>query len=134
MKNCKGFSIPALVIIIAVVVVAGVAVAILLGNGGFGFGGGNGNESGSNEEPNSQVETIETPPVIEELKYVEITVSGNEYIYKNTKYSLDDLISDLTSLEEEAKVKITDDNSSRKAYKKIIDALIENKIPYIEVK
>lgn len=125
--------------LVVAIVLAVIVVGVLiwgLGFGGFGFGGGKGDGEGSgnvetvgSEQP---AETSITTPVIEELEYIEITVSGNEYLYQNSKYTLDDLISELTSQELAAPVKITDENSSIKAYKALKSALSDNNIHYIE--
>lgn len=132
-KKNKGFSLPALLIIITLVAAATFVAIYYWGKGGVGVGGA-GAAIDSDVESVSQAETVETPPVIEELKYIDVTVSGNDYLYNNTKYTLDELMDELNSYELEAKVKITDDNSSRKAYKGLVEALRANSIPYIEVK
>ena len=125
--------------LVVAIVLAVIVVGVLiwgLGFGGFGLGGGKGDGEGSGnvetvgfEQP---AETSITTPVIEELEYIEITVSGNEYLYQNSKYTLDDLISELTSQDLAAPVKITDENSSIKAYKALKSALSDNNIHYIE--
>lgn len=133
--NKKGGVGLVVVIILAVIAVVGLLIWGL-GFGGFGLGGGKGDgegdgniESVESEQPD---ETTVTTPVIEELEYIEITVSGNEYLYQNSKYTLDDLIKELTSQDLAAPVKITDENSSIKAYKALKSALADNNIHYIE--
>ena len=125
--------------LVVAIVLAVIVVGVLiwgLGFGGFGLGGGKGDgegdgniESVESEQPD---ETTVTTPVIEELEYIEITVSGNEYLYQNSKYTLDDLIKELTSQDLAVPVKITDENSSIKAYKALKSALADNNIHYIE--
>ena len=55
--------------------------------------------------------------VVEELEYINVTVSGNEYIYDNKKVTLDELIDSIKSLDKNLPVKIADEGSSLKAYK-----------------
>lgn len=132
--NCKGGAGLIALIVVAVLVVA--VVVWGLGFGGFGLGGGNGNGEGDGNTESvvsdQPTETSVTTPVIEELEYIEITVSGNEYLYQNSKYTLDALIEELTSQALAAPVKITDENSSIKAYKALKSALSEHNIHYIE--
>ena len=126
-------------LVVALIILAVVAVAVLvwgLGFGGFGLGGGKGDGEGAGNTESTaaeqSAETSATTPVIEELEYIEITVSGNEYLYQNSKYTLEALIEELTSQELAAPVKITDENSSIKAYKALKSALSEHNIHYIE--
>ena len=112
-------------LIIALVAVVAVAV-VLFACKGFGLGGGNGDKQGSDIEDNSEVS------VIEELEYINVTVSGNEYIYDNKKVTLDELISSIQSLDKKLPVKISDEGSSLKAYKNLKAKLAENNISFIE--
>ena len=124
---------------VALIVLAVIVVAVLiwgLGFGGFGSGGGKGDGEGAENSETSATEpppeTTVTTPVVKELEYIDITVSGNEYLYQNRKYTLEDLIKELTAYELSAPVKITDENSSIKAYKELRSALSDNNIHYIE--
>lgn len=112
-------------LIIALVAVVAVAV-VLFACKGFGFGGGNGDNQGSDTADNSEVS------VIEELEYINVTVSGNEYIYDNKKVTLDELIGSIQSLDKKLPVKISDEGSSLKAYKNLKAKLTENNISFIE--
>lgn len=94
---------------------------------GFGFGGGNGDGEGSGIADNSN-----TVSVVEELEYINVTVSGNEYIYDNKKVTLDELIDSIKSLDKNLPVKIADEGSSLKAYKALKAKLSENSISFIE--
>ena len=98
-------------LVVALIILAVVAVAVLvwgLGFGGFGLGGGKGDGEGAGNTESTaaeqSAETSATTPVIEEL----------------------------TSQELAAPVKITDENSSIKAYKALKSALSEHNIHYIE--
>ena len=132
--NCKGGA--GLAVLLIVVAVVAAVLVWGLGFGGFGIGGGKGDGEGSGNADTAvseqAAETTVTTPVIEELEYIEITVSGNEYLYQNSKITLEDLIKELTSHELDAPVKITDENSSIKAYKALKSALTDNNIHYIE--
>lgn len=111
-----------IIVLVAVVVVA----VVLFACKGFGLGGGNGDDQGSGTADNSEVS------VIEELEYINVTVSGNEYIYDNKKVTLDELISSIQSLDKKLPVKISDEGSSLKAYKNLKAKLSENYISFIE--
>lgn len=122
--NNKG-AVPVGLIILLVAVIA-VAVGVFAFKG-FGFGGGNGDGEGSGIADNSN-----TVSVVEELEYINVTVSGNEYIYDNKKVTLDELIDSIKSLDKNLPVKIADEDSSLKAYKALKAKLSENSISFIE--
>lgn len=134
-RKLKGISVIGIIAIIAIVIVA---VVIFLGFGGKGIGGGKGNGKGSGTKEATTISVEEVTEEIlvttEELKYIEITVSGNEYIFQNQKYEMDELISTVKKQAESLDVRITDDHSSIKAYKYLTEALSENSIHYIEAK
>ena len=132
MTKMKGFSVTALIVILAVVAAA--AIILLLGFGGFGFGGGKGDGEGDGDSTQAAVSEEESAeaPVVENIDYVNVTVSGNEYIYDNQKLSLEELINRLTGMELDVPIKLTDDNAALDAYQQLIDALDEHKIKYIE--
>lgn len=120
--NNKG-AVPVGLIILLVAVIA-VAVGVFAFKG---FGGGNGDGEGSGIADNSN-----TVSVVEELEYINVTVSGNEYIYDNKKVTLDELIDSIKSLDKNLPVKIADEGSSLKAYKALKAKLSENSISFIE--
>ncbi|MBQ2823427.1 MAG: hypothetical protein IJF18_02500 [Oscillospiraceae bacterium] len=131
-KKSRGFGFLIVLIIIAVIV----AALLLLSKGGFGFGGGSSGD-GDSVQVNATVsetaaETATEEAVTEEITYIEITISENTYIYQNRQAELDELIAELTSSADNAPVKITDDNASQDAYSKLIGALEENNISFIE--
>ena len=80
-------------------VVAALAIVAVFAFKGFGFGGGNGDGEGSGIADNSN-----TVSVVEELEYINVTVSGNEYIYDNKKVTLDELIDSIKSLDKNGNV------------------------------
>ena len=144
MKTIKGISLVTLIIIIAAVAVVA-AVLFFAGKGGFGLGGGKGDGEGKGnaeiaiETAPSSVTTAVTTEIIttKELKYIEVTVDGNSYIYGNRSYEieeLEDLITEISKEEDSLGVKLLDDNASDKAYAELEKALHEKNINYIEDK
>lgn len=122
--NNKG-AVPIGLIITLVAVV--VAAVVFFACKGFGLGGGNGNGEGSDVADNSDAVSV-----VEKLEYINVTVSGNEYIYDNKKVTLDELVDSIKSLDRNLPVKIADEGSSLKAYKELKTKLSENNISFIE--
>ena len=113
----------------------------------FGIGIGNGNNSSSLADDNGGVsssssvvkEVTEAPetteevtaePATDEVQYIEVTVSGSNYIYQNSTLTLDELMEQIQGTD--LTVKLTDDKASKKAYDDILQALDEKNIPHIE--
>ena len=124
-----GVPVKAIIIIVIVVIIA--VVAFFLMNG-LGLGGNIGNGTGNASVTSVQSESAVSEPVTEELDYIEVTVYENEYLYQNSKYELEELIDKLIIDAENVKVKITDDNASKRAYNNLISALEEKNISYIK--
>ena len=122
-KNKGAVPVGLIILLVAVIAVAVVFFAFK----GFGFGGGNGDGEGSGVADNSNAVSV-----VEELEYINVTVSGNEYIYDNKKVTLDELIDSIKSLDRNLPVKIADEGSSLKAYKELKSKLSENNISFIE--
>ena len=68
----------------------------------------------------------------ENVTIIEVTVSGNEYIYENSTIGLDDLINELKDIDGKIVVEIKDDNSSKKAYDALKVKLDSDNISYSE--
>lgn len=128
--NNKG-AVPVVIIIIAAVAVIVVAVAGFLTDG-FGLGGGQGDGEGEGNVSAEQSETEVSEPVLEELDFLNVTVSENEYLYQNSRLQLDELMDKLVTDAAGAEVKITDENASKRAYENLINALEEKNIRYIK--
>ena len=128
--NNKG-SVAAIALVVVLVVVAVVAVIGFLTDG-FGFGGGQGDGEGDGNVSVSQSETEVSEPMVEELDFLNVTVSENEYLYQNSRLQLDELMDRLVTDAADTKVKVTDENASKRAYEKLITALEDKKIHYIE--
>lgn len=130
-KNKGSISIGTIILLVAAAVVVITVIGFL--SNGFGFGGGKGNGEGAGDTSivQSQPET-ESKPVLEEMEYINVTVSENEYLYGNSKVKLDDLMDKLKTDAADTKVKVTDENASKRAYKDLISALEDNRISYIK--
>lgn len=130
LNNNKG-AVPLVIIIIAAVVVIVVVVGFL--TDGFGLGGGQGDGEGEGNVSDDQSSDTEAPElVVEELDFLNVTVSENEYIYQNSRLQLDELMDKLVTDAADTKVKITDENASKRAYENLINALEEKNIRYIK--
>lgn len=97
------------------------------------------NDTEAAEEPTAEPETDEeifteetggNPGEIHN-RYIEITVFEDNYFYENHQMSYEELLSILEELEEGDIVTIYDDNATLNAYQKIISALEEREILYI---
>lgn len=144
-KTVKGAAIPVIVIVVAAVAVAAV--------GGFVGGviyanhkkGGLGDSSslGKETEPPAVAETVEvqetseteppteppTEPVTSSMNAVDITVSGNDYIYNGTALTLDE-VAGILRVNPELPVSVSDENASLKAFNDLTEKLKELGIQY----
>lgn len=123
------FWIPLIIGIAVAVVIIGVLIYAF---GGKGIGGGKGDGEGSESVSAESSISEDLQPETESVNYINVTVSGSDYLYDNQKMTVDELISELNSIGEKFPVKITDDGASLKAYDNLVSALKENDIRYIE--
>ncbi len=125
------FWIPLIIGAVIAVVVIGV---ILYAFGGKGFGGGKGDGDGERSNSLSEISSISesSQPETEGIEYINITVSGSDYLFQNQKMTANELISELNNSDEKFSVKITDDDASIKAYDALVKVLKDNNIRYIE--
>lgn len=128
-RDQRGFAWLALVKWIVVIVV--VAAVFWLGFG-IGKGKGKGGQEGDGDTVEVSEEAEEITPITEEMEYLTVSISGSDYIYQNSKVSLDELMTQLTNSSVNVPVRIADDNASRNAYTDLIEALREKHIRYIE--
>lgn len=119
-------------IIIAVIAVVAVVVVVGFLTNGFGLGGGKGDGEGAGDVSAVQSRSEVSEPVVEELNFLNVTVSENEYLYQNSRLQLDELMDKLVIDAVDTKVKITDENASKRAYNNLISALEEKNISYIK--
>ena len=140
-RKHKGFSLLGAVIIALCAVAVGAVVWMLFGRGGFGFGGGKGDGEGNGERntPESSaaesVTTATTALTTEQITYIEVTVSGNTYLFQSQQYTDPDaLLHEIRAAkaEQDVPVRITDDGASLNAYNKLKDALRAEKIRFLE--
>lgn len=128
-----------------IIIVALVLTLILsLGSCGAGFGFGTGNGKGDSsggrtmntdaqmEDDDPKAESTDNAVADSETIIVKVSVVESDYFYQNTKFTLENLIEELKSIEGDFVVEVTDANSSLKAYNKIIKSLEENFIDYTE--
>ena len=128
--NNKG-AIPLIAVIIAAVVVVVAVVGFF--TKGFGLGGGQGDGEGEGNVSADQSSDTEAPElVVEELDFLNVTVSENEYLYQNSRLQLDELMDKLVTDAADTKVMITDENASKRAYENLINAFEDKNIRYIE--
>lgn len=129
-RRYKGaFWIPLIIGMVIAIVIVGI---ILYAFGGKGFGGGKGDGEGSNSVPAESIISESLQPETESIEYINITVSGSDYLFQNRKLTVDELVTELTGGEERFPVKITDDGASIKAYDTLVGILKDNDIRYIE--
>lgn len=142
----KGNGSTIVLIIILVLVIAIAVLFFITGGFGLGKGKGNGNDDEavpanaeiSAEASETSVASEETTVETQETQYIEITVSGNEYIYQNSKHSLEELVDMVVSVgmndDGTAKfdVALTNDNASLNAYNNLSAALKEKGFTVID--
>ena len=126
----KGVGVGVIIIAAAVVVVVLTVVGIF--TDGFGLGGGQGDGEGEGNVSSVPSEPEVSEPVLEELNFLNVTVSENEYLYQNSRLQLDELMDRLVVDAADTKVKITDENASKRAYENLINALEEKNIRYVK--
>ena len=116
--NFNGSGIGKVIAVILIIIIIIFAVLFLLSRHGFGFGKGNNSSDSTTAAEN----------------YIEVKIDENNYLYNNTKYSvenIDQLIDELNK-NTDSIVKIVENQASLKAYNTLIDRLNENKISYID--
>lgn len=67
-----------------------------------------------------------------QYKYYRVTVSEDRYYTTDGELTFDELVSEISALDEDYVVEITDDNATLKAYKALTDMLDEKSVPYME--
>ncbi|MEE3404693.1 MAG: hypothetical protein VZR73_11485 [Acutalibacteraceae bacterium] len=125
----------ALVVVVAVVIFLLFKFGLLpfgkgSGNGGSGTGTSSVAEVSEAAEAETEVPAPAVTTTVEEKIYVDVTVSGNSYLYQNSTLELDALLAELEKLDDEITVRITDEKASLKAYENLTKALDEKKISF----
>lgn len=72
-----------------------------------------------------------TEPVTENLSYIKVIVSGNDYVYKDEIYSLEAMLA-IISTNPGLEVRVVDDGASMRAYDSFVDALREKNVKFVE--
>lgn len=101
---------------------------------GFGFGNGSGIGFGESSKPvMAEISIDESSEIVaDEMQYADIIVSGSDYIFQNEKMTVEEITAEINSHEDYFTVRIVDDSASIKAYDKLVKALKDNDIKYIE--
>lgn len=73
-------------------------------------------------ETESGTEPPSTEPVTENLSYIQVTVSGNDYIYKGETFTLEQFIG-IVRVNPDLPVHIREDGASMRAYSRLIGEL-----------
>lgn len=126
----KSSALPFILILLFLLIVA----LLFWMSGFFGFGGGNGIGFGESSVPvMAEIPVDESSEIVaDEIQYVDILVSGSDYIFNSKKMTDDEITAEINSYEDDFMVRIVDDNASKKAYDELINALKDNDIKYIE--
>ena len=132
--NFNGSGIGKVIAVILIIIIIIFAVLFLLSRHGFGFGKGNNSSDSSAVPAIAQIQESETSSdntvstttsTTAAENYIEVKIDENNYLYNNTKYSVENINTDSI-------VKIVENQASLKAYNTLIDRLNENKISYID--
>lgn len=67
-----------------------------------------------------------------QYNYYKVTVSEDRYYTTDGELTFDELVSEISALNDNYAVEITDDNATLKAYKALTDMLDEKSVPYTE--
>ena len=119
-------------VIAAILLIAAIAVAVwFFFFRGEGFGTGKSGATGT-DNASETVTTQEAEPAQAEVVFAEVTVKESAYVYNGGEYQLNPLMEELKKLDENTKVRITDDGGLVDAKEALTDALTKNNIPYTD--
>jgi hypothetical protein len=116
---------------VAVGAAAMAAVFMFLRGGDLGIGKGK-NDTNAGEKPQAAVTTTTqaAEPAVTEVKFVDVTIKEDKYVYNGGEYVLDDLITELKKLTDGENVRINNDGGLADALDSLKKALDENGITY----
>lgn len=137
------------VLMIITVVLIIIAIILFMGAGcGFGLGNGTGagdgegtrsmetmqKEEAEAEEIKEEVENVAEEKTEEVVEYLNLKISvvESDYFYENERIALDKLVEKIQSTDGNLMVEVIDDNASLKSYNKLLEALDDLRIDYIE--
>lgn len=148
MSKHKDFSLKKIFPILFILFLIAAAVWMFFFSDGFGFGNGSGNGDAAGntrfpdtssiaEESDSSVVTETTTRSTQSMQYVKLTVSVNDYLFQDSKYSAEELPKLLSAVQEILKsedlsIQIIDDHASKNAYDALTAQFQQNDIPYFE--
>ena len=102
--------------VILILIIAALIFALIYFKGFGGFG----KDSGENKKDDTSVaettveKTEATTEELTEIKSVDITVSGRDYLFNNEKISLDALITEIGKFDKDSSILISYDNTATK--------------------
>lgn len=127
------------------VLIGAVLLALVFGSKGAGGGedgsaaenGKQGASSGVSAQntadtDNSVSDSADAEAAVAEVKYEDVVITGDTYLWNGGSYELDALITELKGLDENTQVMISEDEGNVKALDELKSALDENGISYIE--
>jgi hypothetical protein len=120
MKKFLGF-----LLLVALIALAIWAFLHFKGFGGFGKNSekGKGNDSSISDVTTQEPTTLDN----KQLEIIDITVSGNDYLYNNEKLSLDKLITEISKFDKNVEITInSDDTAAKNTVDDLTDKLEEN--------
>jgi hypothetical protein len=117
---------------VAVGAVAAAAVFLFLKGGDLGLPWAKGSNDNKPAETTAAVTTTapEAEPAVTEVKYVDVTIKEDKYVYNGGEYDLEGLVTELKKLTGGENVRINDDGGLAEALDSLKKALDENGIKY----
>lgn len=112
-------------LIVAIIVIVLIKLGIL-SFGGFGNGGdGEAVQANADITVSDEVTENETTTTIQEKIPIEVNISGEEYLYNNQSYSLDDLMAEIAQIEGGVEVHINLDDTATLSAREALEARLD---------
>ena len=110
------------------------AILLFLKGGELGLPWAKGSEDNKPAETAAAVTTTapEAEPAVTEVKYVDVTIKKDKYVYNGGEYGIDELITELKKLTGGESVRINDDGGLAEALDSLKKALAENNITFTD--
>ena len=106
------------------------AVFLLLRGGDLGLGKGETKTENAPAVTTAATEATEAEPAVVEVKYVDVTIKEDKYVYNGGEYGIDELVTELKKLSDGENVRINNDGGLAEALDSLKKALDENGIKY----
>lgn len=102
--------------VILILIIAALIFALIYfkGFGGFGKDSGENKKDDTSASETTVEKTEATTEELTEIKSVDITVSGRDYLFNNEKISLDALITEIGKFDKDSSILISYDNTATK--------------------